>query len=157
MPVHGLKITRHIALASDRPAVIFTTTVSNPGDQPQATRVKSHLELDLGDLAATTLAFETIGGESIEMDMQPVIDELREGIMFHANFETLPAGEWTFSGSKGLQVTQEFDKETVDLTWVYAYPEELQMLEVELWRMEEPIPPGKSVTLRHELEIQPVG
>ncbi|HQM51477.1 MAG TPA: hypothetical protein PLJ71_22595, partial [Candidatus Hydrogenedentes bacterium] len=77
--------------------------------------------------------------------------------MFHADTRTLPAGEWTFSGSKGLKVTQRFDKETVDLTWVYAYPEELQDLEVELWRIEGEIPPGQSVTLRHELEIQPAG
>ncbi|HQH52990.1 MAG TPA: DUF4838 domain-containing protein, partial [Candidatus Hydrogenedentes bacterium] len=157
MGVRGVKIERNIALAPDRPAVIFTITATNPGDKPIVTRVKSHLELDLGGLASTRLAFQNINSETVDMDMRPIIDELREGQMFHADTRTLPAGEWTFSGSKGLKVTQRFDKETVDLTWVYAYPEELQDLEVELWRIEGEIPPGQSVTLRHELEIQPAG
>lgn len=156
MTARGLKIERHIALAPDRPAVVFTTTATNPGDKPVVTRVKSHLELNLGELATTRLAFQNIGGESIAMDMRPILEGMREGQMFHADTNTLPAGEWTFSGSKGLKVSQRFDKDTVDLAWAYAYPEELQALELELWRIEEAIPPGGSVTLRHELEIQPV-
>jgi hypothetical protein len=156
LSARGFKIERHIALVPDRPVVMFTTRVSNPGDKPKITTVKSHLELELGELATTTVAFENVAGESIETDMKPILDELREGQMYHADTKTLPAGEWAFSGSKGLKVTQRFDKETVDLAWLYAYPEELQELEVEIWRVEEEIPPGESVTLRHELEIQPV-
>ncbi|MFO7973485.1 MAG: DUF4838 domain-containing protein [Candidatus Hydrogenedentota bacterium] len=156
LSARGFEIERHIALVPDRPALVFTTTVTNPSDKLKTTTVKSHLELDLGELATTMVAFENLAAESIETDMQPIIEELREGQMYHADTKTLPAGEWTFSGSKRLQVTQRFDPETVDLTWLYAYPEELQELEVEIWRMEEAIPPGKSVVLQHELEIQPV-
>jgi hypothetical protein len=155
LEARGFKIERHIALVPDRPAVVFTITVTNPGDKAVSTRVKSHLELDLGDLATTKMAFQSMSGESIAMDMHPVIEQMREGRMFHADTQTLPDGEWAFSGSKGLKVIQRFDPQTVDLAWVYAFPEELQDLEVELWRIEEEIPPGQSVTLRHELEIQP--
>ena len=152
----GFDITRHIALAPDRPAVIFTITVANPGDAPSTTRVKSHIEYDLGGLSTTRVAFEDVTGENIEMDMAPVIAGMREGVMFHAETETLPAGEWTFSGAKDVKVIQRFDAETIDLAWLYAYPEELEALEAEIWRIEETIPPGESVTLQHELEILPV-
>ena len=155
MQARGLTIERRIALDPDRPVVVFTITATNPGDKPAVTRVRSHLELNLGDLASTRMAFQNLGGETLDADMRPVVNLLREGQMFHADTQTLPAGEWAFSGSKGLRVTQRFDPQVVDLTWVYAYPEEMQDLEIELWRVEEEIPPGQSVTLRHELEIQP--
>lgn len=155
MQARGLTIERRIALDPDRPVVVFTITATNPGDKPAVTRVRSHLELNLGDLASTRMAFQNLGGETVDTDMRPVVNLLREGQMFHADTQTLPAAEWAFSGSKGLRVTQRFDPQVVDLTWVYAYPEEMQDLEIELWRVEEEIPPGQSVTLRHELEIQP--
>ena len=62
--------------------------------------------------------------------MAPIIENLREGEYFRD--QNVPAGEWTFSGTKDLQVTQRFNEADADFTRVYAFPEELNDLEVEL-------------------------
>ena len=61
-----------------------------------------------------------------------------------------------FAGTKGLRVTQTFDPEAVDFTWLYAYPDYLGQLDLEVWLKRKRVEPGKRLTFRQTLEIRPV-
>ena len=86
--------------------------------------------------------------------MTGVIAGLREGEHFYDR--TTPSGSWTFSGTKGLEVTQRFDSEHIDFTWIYAYPETLGEVELELWSKRTELEPGESLTLAQQIEISPL-
>jgi hypothetical protein len=77
---------------------------------------------------------------------------LREGEHFYR--EACPAGSWTFTGPKGLKVTQRYDNKQIDFTWLVAYPDDLNELEVELWAKKVLLAPGGTATLEHELEVR---
>ena len=85
--------------------------------------------------------------------MTSVIEALREGEHFYDL--RAPEGEWTFSGTKGLEVTQRFDNDQIDFTWIYSYPETLGEVEIELWAPRTELAPGESVTIEQEIEIRP--
>jgi hypothetical protein len=82
-----------------------------------------------------------------------LIAGLREGEHYYD--QNTPDGRWSFTGTKGLELTQTFDSTNIDFTWLYAYPETLGELEVEVWARREVLGPGESVVLRHSLEIGP--
>lgn len=151
--VAGLDVTREIRLLPGEPIVEFTATALNGTGNPQEVTLRSHLELDLGDLNATTLRFTDRTGAEITRDMAPIIANLREGE--HYLDQQAPRGAWTFAGSKGLEVTQTFDDDTLDFAWAYAYPDYLNDLEAELWLRRTTLAPGESITLRHKLEVRP--
>ena len=88
------------------------------------------------------------------VDARQIIPRMREGRHFYN--QSIPHGQWTFAGTKNLQITHRFDPEEIDFTWVYAYPEDLGELEVELWANRNVLPPGRNVTLREEIEVRPV-
>ncbi len=147
----GMEFERTFTLDPDRPVLTIATAMTNTTDKPQEARMRSHLELDLGELAKTRVQFTSRSGEKIERDMPPIIAGLREGE--HYMDRAAPNGTWTFTGTKGLRVTQTFDNDAMDFTWLYAYPDYLNELEVELWAKPIPLDPGKTAVLRHSIEV----
>jgi len=152
--VNGYLLQRTLALEPGQPILHVKTVLTNPGDGQKEPRLRSHLELNLGDLHETRLKFTSLSGEEVDKDMTGIIAGLREGTHFYA--DDAPEGSWTFSGSKGLEVTQSFDNEQVDFTWAYAYPETLGELEIEVWSPKTTLGPGESMTLEHDIEVRPV-
>ena len=151
---NGLGVRRTLALENDAPVLRFTVDVTNLGDKAREAQVRSHLELDLGPLRETSVTFTSKAGETVSPDMDTIIKGMRQGEYYRQ--QNTPNGEWSLAGAKGLRVTQRFDPETMDFTWLYAYPEDLGELEVELWRKKIPLEPGESVSFAYDLEITPV-
>jgi len=150
----GFQMRRVATLAPGRPVLEIVTTVTNPGQKPAEVRLRGHLELNLGDLRTTRVQFTNRAGQSIDKDMVPIIEGLREGEHYYDR--DAPAGSWTLTGSKGLQVTQTFDPEAIDFTWLYAYPEDLGQLDAEVWLKRKVLAPGEGVTLRQSIEVRPM-
>ena len=149
----GMTIQRTLTLEADAPVLHVTSRLINPKGDPVDARLRTHLELDLGPLAQTTVSFTDLGGDAISHDMTSVIAGLREGRHYYD--QLTPAGEWTFSGTDGLDVTWRFDNDEVDFTWLYAYPETLQTLEIEVWAPRALLDTGDEVVLHHEIEVTP--
>ncbi len=147
----GFELRRTITLADDRPAVTIRLETINPSDKPRPTQMRSHMSLDLGDVEKTRVSFTSLAGNKVDKDMSTIIPGLREGQRFYRS--ACPDGSWTFKGTDGLQLTQRFDNKTVDFTWLYAFPADLDELEVELWAKPVIIPPGESAFFEHELEL----
>ena len=152
--VNGFMILRTMTLDPDAPILHVETRLFNPKESVQTVRLRSHLELDLGDLRATRVRFNNLAGEPVDEDMTRVIQGMREGV--HYYLDDTPDGSWTFSGSKGIEVTQRLRNAEVEYTWLYAYPESLNELEVEVWAKRAELAPGESVTLHQEIEIRAV-
>jgi len=151
--VDGFNVLRTMTLDPDEPILRVETRLTNPKDRTETVRLRSHLELSLGDLRSTRVRFTNLDGAPVDEDMTGVIDGLREGVRYFEG-ET-PAGSWTFSGGKGLEVTQRFDNEELEYTWLYAYPEDLNELEIELWARRAELAPGESVSITQEIEVRP--
>lgn len=151
---NGFELRRTLTLDPTDPVIHVQSTLTNPGDSAKDARLRSHLELMLGDVAQTRVRFTSLSGESIDQDMTDVIAGLREGVHFYD--QDAPAGTWTFSGTKGLELIQRFDSAALDFAWIYAYPETLGEVEVELWAPRVVLNPGESITFTQELEIRPV-
>ena len=71
----------------------------------------------------------------------------------HFSAKDAPAGSWSFSGTKGLEVTQSFDNSQVDHTWAYAYPDSLGVLELEVWTPRTELQPGETISIHQTLEV----
>jgi hypothetical protein len=153
MTVDGYQVTRTLTLDPRKPVLHVESVLSNPGSTPQTVRLRSHLELNMGDVRDTRVAFTNRGGEKIDKDMSEVIAGLREGEHFYGL--AAPNGSWTFTGNKGLRLTQRFENEQIDFSWLYAYPDTLGELEIELWAKRTVLGPGEQMTLRQELEVRP--
>lgn len=151
--VGGLSLRRTLTLAPDAPILTVSVQVANTAQKPTKVNVRSHLELDLGELKETKVRFTDRSGQNIERDMQPIIAGLREGE--HYLDQKAPKGSWTFTGTKGIEVTQAFDDAQLDFAWLYAYPDYLNELEVELWAKPVVLAPGESTAFTHTLEIRP--
>ena len=149
----GMTIRRTLTLEADAPVLHVESALVNPKGDAVEGRIRTHLELDLGPLADMTVAFTDRKGDTIQHDMTSVIAGLREGRHYYD--QLAPNGAWTFGGPKGLDVTWRFDDDEVDFAWLYAYPEDLQALESELWSPRAILEPGAEVVLHHEIEIQP--
>ena len=153
--LNGFELKRTLTLVPDKPILQVKSTLTNNGKEPKPSRLRSHLELDLGDLRSTRVSFTNLAGRNIEKDMTDIIAGLREGEYYRS--QDIPRGSWVLSGSKGLQLIQRFDHEQLDYAQLYAYPEDLGELEVELWAKRTMLKPGESITLDQEIEIRPVG
>jgi hypothetical protein len=151
--VGGLSLKRTLTLAPDAPVLTIATQLSNPGEKPASANLRSHTELDLGDLKGTTVRFTDRTGQAIKRDMEPIIAGLREGE--HYLDQKAPKGSWTFTGVKGIEVTQTYDDGQLDFAWVYAYPDYLDELEAELWAKPVTLGPGESTTFTVALEVRP--
>lgn len=154
MQIGDLKLERKFELVSEKPALMIISTLTNTGKASKKVRLRSHLELDLGELRSTRVKIARPAGENINKDMTDIIAGLREGEYYRAG--NMPNGEWTFTGSKGLLLTQRFEGEDIDFVWLYAYPEDLGELEVELWLKPQVLNEGQSIPFIQEIEIQPI-
>lgn len=152
--VGSVEVRRTIALVPDKPALTILSEATNRADKPQNVILRSHMEYDLGALQDTRIRFTTLDGKNIERDMAPIIAGLREGE--HYLDQQAPAGKWTFTGSKGLEVTQTFDEANLDFTWLYAYPDYLNELEAEVWLRPTVLQPGETLSLNQTIEIRPL-
>jgi hypothetical protein len=83
--------------------------------------------------------------------MKPIIAGLREGE--HYLGQNAPKGAWTFTGTKGLKLTQSFEDGQTDFTWVYAYPDYLNELEAEVWAKPVSVAPKGNFTFSNRIEI----
>jgi hypothetical protein len=126
----------------------------NETDTPKTDQIRSHLELNLGELRKNRVSFTDLSGQSQNKDMRGILAGQREGEHYY-NQQT-PNGEWTFTGSKGLQLTERFDNREVNFTWLYAYPEDMSELEVELWSPQKTLQPKESISLNQSLEVENV-
>jgi len=150
--VNGFTQRREIVLDDTRPLFTVRTTVTNPSENPMECRLREHIEFELGDVASTRVAFTARSGKNIDHDMSNVIAGQRQGVHFYD--QDAPAGEWSFSGSKGLKVIESFDEEQVDFTWIYSYPENLGEVESEIWVNAETLAPGESIIFERTIEIR---
>ncbi|HPO15437.1 MAG TPA: DUF4838 domain-containing protein [Candidatus Hydrogenedentes bacterium] len=151
----GMLVRRTLSLVEDQPKLRVTVDVTNTTDKPKEQIVRSHLALDLGELAKTRVRFTDRAGLTVERDMAPIIAGLREGE--HYFDQHAPKGEWMLTGSKGLQVTERFDDAGTDYTWLYAYPEYLNVLECEVWAKPVTLAPGEKMSRTIELEVGKAG
>ena len=148
----GFELRRTISLAAESPTVSINLEAINPSDKPREVQMRSNTSLDLGDVNKTRVSFTSLSGAKVDKDMTRIIAGLREGERYYKT--DCPAGSWTFSGPKGLNVTQRFDNRQVAFTWLCAFPADLDELEVELWARKAILQPGESVVLRHEIELR---
>ncbi|GMV94191.1 MAG: hypothetical protein AMXMBFR82_39690 [Candidatus Hydrogenedentota bacterium] len=146
-----ITLRRILTLEPGAAVLTVTNEVENRSDKPTVILIRSHLELDLGSLMRTEVAFINKAGESVARGMQPIVDGLREGEAYRD--QNAPNGVWSFTGSKGLQVTQHFDPNQVDYTWLCAYPASLEVLETEVWAKSVTLPPGETMTFTTALEV----
>ena len=135
-----------------KPVVYIKQKVTNPGASTPFTWVRNHLQLDMGALSKTRVAFTDQAGKKVDMDMSGVMSTLREGQRLFQ--KEVPAGSWTFSGTKGVKLTQRFKPAQVERTWLYAHDATYNMVEVEVWAPGQSIAKNKSVELDLELELQ---
>ena len=147
----GYGLERTFRLEPGQPVLQVESVLTNTGDTPRRARFRSHLELDLGDLRSTRVSFTDRTGAAVDQDMTGVIAGLREGEHFYD--QKAPSSSWTFSGTKGLKVTQRFENDAVDYGWLYAYPETQGELEVEVWARRADLEPGASFTFRQSVEV----
>lgn len=148
----NLTLMREIKLDAQKAILRVTERVENPGAAAIDARLRADLALDLGDLSKVRYSFTSVGGAVIDSDLTQVRAGLREGKDFYG--KDLPAGAWTLSGSTGLKVIQRFTAATTDHTLLVTYPEEQRELHVQLWSTDEQVPPGKSIQMAYELEVQ---
>jgi hypothetical protein len=150
----GNQLKRTLTLSPDKPILEVVSTLTNPKEKAREVRLRSHLELDLGDLRTTCVRFTDRSGKQVDKDMTQIIAGMRQGEHFYD--QNAPAGAWTLTGSKGLQLKQTFDTDLLDFTWLYAYPEDLGEIEVEVWLKRKVLEPGQTVTLRQQIEVRPM-
>jgi hypothetical protein len=146
-----MNLSRSFKLPPGEPVIEIETRVSNTGEKPREIQLRSHLELDLGVLTDTRVQFTARNGNKTDKDMKAIIAGLREGE--HYLDQNAPKGAWTFTGTKGLKVTQSFDDSRTDFTWLYAYPDYLNELEAEVWAKPATVAPKGSVTFSNRIEI----
>ena len=144
-------IVRTVTLEPGESSVTFETTVTNSTGSSREDRFRFHAEFDLGDLWNTQVEFTNLAGETIVQEMAPVIAGQREGIHYYD--ASVPDSQWTFTGTKGIEVTQSFDNDAYEYAWLYSYPETLNELEAEIWTPKLQFEAGESKTFTHTLQI----
>jgi hypothetical protein len=150
----GLLLSRRVEADASRPAIRVEATLGNPGSQTRDLRLRSHLELSLGNLREASVGFRNLAGREVQVGISDVIPRMREGQYFEA--EQRPAGEWAFKGSNGLTVTHRFGAQEIDFARIYAFPEDLGELEVEIWAKRQTGGTGQEVRLAEEIELAAV-
>lgn len=153
--MNGFKLVRQYQLDTLEPVLAVTTTLTNPGTATVSTRLRPHLEMDLGTLEDTTVEFVARDGTTVSRNMDGVIAGMRQGEHFYD--QKAPDGKWSFTGSKGLRLTYGFDENLVDYTWLYAYPARDGELEMEVFARAVTLAPGESFTFMTWIEIEPAG
>ncbi|MBN1347347.1 MAG: DUF4838 domain-containing protein [Phycisphaerae bacterium] len=154
-PSGGWQQVRTFSLEPNAPTLNVQTSAYNVYGSTQELRLRSHLELNLGQLRKTRVRFTNRAGANVDKDMTHVLAGLREGEHFY-RLDT-PLNAWTFSGGKDLTLTQTFDPNVIDFTWLYAYPESLEQLDAEVWAKRQMVAPGQAMTFNETLTIELLG
>jgi hypothetical protein len=147
----GFRFERTVTLAEDAPTLTVRVTATNLTDAPRELTLRSHIEWNLGGLYATRVEFTNRLGSEVTPDIGVIVAGLREGEYYLD--QRAPRGAWTFQGTKGPRITQRWDDSMLDFAWLYAYPDDLDVLDAELWRKRETVAPGEAIFLEHELEL----
>lgn len=153
--MNGFKLVRQYQLDPVEPVLTVTSTLTNPGTGTVSARLRPHLEMDMGTLEQTRVDFVARDGGVVSRGMDGVIAGMRQGEHFYDM--KAPAGEWSFTGTKGLRLTYGFDDELVDYAWLYAYPARDGELEMEVFAKAVTLGPGESFTFTARIEVQPIG
>ena len=146
-------LRRVYELDPDQPVLHAKSVLENPSDRPTTQRLRSTLQLDLGTLSESSLCFTNREGERTERTMADILPNLLMGEYFRKG--RAPDGSWTFTGTKGLSVTQRFKNAQVDHGWVWSYPEDLGQIEVELWGQPQEIPGHGKAVFEETIEVRP--
>ena len=150
--MNGYGMERTYELDAEAPILKVRTKLTNQTGSTQEARFRTHMELDLGTLESTSFRFTDRAGDAIDRDLSQAIAGLREGEHFYD--QDAPDGEWSFRGDKGLRLTQRFDPEAVDFTWVYAFPASLEQFDLEVWAHATVLEPGGSLVFEQEIEVE---
>jgi siroheme synthase len=148
--LNNYAVKRTFALSSNGSEITQTTELTNLA-AAREDRFRFHMELDLGELEETVVEFASIGGEEVTQTMGPVISGLREGVHFYDL--DAPDGSWTLLGSNGLAVTQSWDVQQFEFTWLYSYPASLNELEVEVWTPKLTFESGETRTFSQTVSV----
>ena len=151
----NMALSRSFRMSATAPVIEVETKVSNLGDMPREIQLRSHLELDLGALTETRVQFTSKNGNKIDKDTKGIIAGLRQGERYLD--QNTPRGSWTFTGPKGVKVTQSFDDSQTDFAWVSAYPDYLNDLEAEVWAKPMTVGPKEDVVFSNRIEITAPG
>ncbi len=147
---NGLVLERKISL-SESSSLKINSNVINTGEKAKGVRLRSHLELDLGELHSTQVSFVNKAGQQVNPPMKDIISGMREGVHYYR--EEAPDGQWRFK-SKGMEVIQSFDGRQVEFVNLYAFPEDLNELEVELWLPVQKIEAGDKIAFEETIELK---
>ncbi|GEM_PF-193549 len=151
--LNGYHVERTVQLEPGSREIRFYTTVRNDNPSARVDRFRYHVEWDLGTLQETQVLFTNLAGNEVTPSLDDIIAGQREGQYFYN--EEAPAGSWTFSGDKGLLVTQSWDPEEFEHAWLYSFPVTQNELEAEVWTGKLHIEPGESRTFSHSITINP--
>jgi hypothetical protein len=151
----GFQLTRTVSLAPAASRLAVRSVLTNPGEKPRPARLRTHLELDLGDLRRTRVRFRDLSGRKVERDGGRVIAGLRRGEVLRAR--DLPDGAWTFAGPRGPRVVVRFPPEEIDFAALCAYPEEQGEMEAELWGKPALLAPGQALAAEMDIELESSG
>ncbi len=147
---NGLVLERRISL-SGRNKLKISSSVINTGQKAIETRLRSHLELDMGDLRSTQVSFVNKAGEQTSPETGAIISGMREGVHYYQ--EEVPNGQWHFE-SGGLGVKQSFDGGQVEFVSLHAFPEDMGDLEIELWLPIQKIDTGGKRSFEETIEVK---
>ena len=128
--LNNYSLKRTFSLSPDSSQLNQTTELTNLS-AAREDRFRFHMELEMGALEETEVAFVSVGGEPVIQTMDAVIAGLREGV--HYFDQDMPDGSWEVRGGDGLTITQSWAPDEFEFTWLYSYPASLNELEVEIW------------------------
>lgn len=146
-------IKRQIRLIGEEPALSCSVEVTNITNKPRETILRSHTNLNVGDLNSVEVSFRNRKGENIRRKSESIIAGLREGEYYREL--NAPQGAWRFSGNGELAVVQKFSDEQLDFAWAYAYPDYLNDLEIELWAKPVLLEPQQTTAFSFEFYVEP--
>ncbi len=148
---NGLIMQRNISIAGNESRINIATSLANPGAKTVDARLRSHLELEMGDLNTMQISFISKCGKQVGTKMKDVLNGMREGIHYYR--DNAPDGSWVFrSGELGL--IQSFDPEQVDFVKLLAYPKDLGELELELWLPIQTLKSGDKIVFEETIKVE---
>ena len=148
---NGLILERMIGFVGDEGKMRVVSCLINPGGKTIEARLRSHLELDMGNLGSIQVSFTDKTRKRISPKMKDIISGMREGIHYYK--EKLPDNNWSFRSGE-LEVVQSFDSAQVESAKIYAYPEDLGELELELWLPNQKIGSGGKITFEEVIAVK---
>jgi len=144
-PGDGLRLTRTIALAPDRPEVRIESVLENVSNQPRPdAMLRGHPQFVFPD-----------GDRAVELGVRTADGNFRTAPFKSETFLTgpeLPAGAWRVRFPKaGVSIVNEFEAADVRACYLYVGRD---FLNLELFSPKKNLSPGEKLTFRHGWVIQ---